>query len=51
MIKLELAEEEVKVVVKALENCLEGCREGGKAAGCSDCEKLEKVLKRIKEQL
>lgn len=49
MKNIALADEEIIVVIKAMEICLKKCQSGGAEKGCDDCTTLAKVLDKIKE--
>lgn len=47
MATLNLSEKEVELIKKSLNHCLQTCKDGGAKNGCTDCEALEGVLKRL----
>ncbi len=47
MLTLSLTEKEAELLKKSITHCLETCKKGGTDSGCTDCEALEGVLKKI----
>jgi hypothetical protein len=47
MFTLIVNEEEIQLLKKSINHCLQTCKDGGANNGCTDCEAIEKVLKRL----
>lgn len=47
MLTLSLTEIEIELLKKSIKHCLETCKKGGAETGCTDCEALEGVLKKL----
>jgi len=47
MLTLQLTEEEAALLKKSIKHCVDSCKEGGATTGCTDCERLEALLKRL----
>lgn len=47
MFTLSLNEKEIELLKKSINHCLQTCKDGGAENGCSDCEAIEGVLKRL----
>lgn len=47
MINLSLTEKEIELMKKSIAHCLKTCRNGGTKEGCTDCEILEELLKKL----
>jgi hypothetical protein len=47
MITVTLSEKEIELMKKSINHCLETCKNGGSKDGCTDCESLEKLLKKL----
>jgi len=47
MLTLTLNEKEVDLLKKSIRHCLDTCKKGGAETGCTDCESLESVLKKL----
>lgn len=48
MINVSFEENEIEILIMSLQHCMDTCKHGGKATGCADCEKVEKILNKIK---
>lgn len=46
MVNVSLTEKEVELLKKSINHCLETCEEGSDS-GCTDCEALKEVLKKL----
>ena len=48
MVNVSLEENEIEILIMSLEHCMATCKHGGKSTGCTDCEKVERILNKIK---
>lgn len=49
MVNVSFDENEIAILIMSLEHCMETCKHGGKATGCTDCEKVERILNKIRK--
>ncbi|MHB1253203.1 MAG: hypothetical protein ACYCZ1_03465 [Candidatus Humimicrobiaceae bacterium] len=47
MFTISLNEKEIELLKKSINHCLETCKDGGSKGGCTDCDALEEVLKKL----
>lgn len=48
MITISLEENEISLIKLALKHCMDTCKKGGKAQGCEDCERVQRLLDKLK---
>lgn len=44
---IDLAKEEISILLKACNHCLSTCQEGGSDHQCPDCQKLQQVMNKL----
>ena len=49
MTTITLNEKEIELLKKSINHCLETCKSGGAPQGCTDCEQLEEILKKLSQ--
>lgn len=45
---IDLTKEEVEILLKSGSHCLSTCQEGGSGQECPDCQKLKRVMDKLK---